>query len=185
MFASCFDRGPASGGKRRTRRGFVLLTAAAMVFLVLMPAIGLAIDAGMMYLVQSRLYAAVDAASLAGARALARGIDDNAQHSNAEATATIYFNANFPDRLLRDHQRTRHQRGGHRLDVHALGHQHGKRRSAVHLPARAGRESYDSAGFGKGDAARRQYHDRDGPVEIARRQRSVHTAEGGRGEVRG
>ena len=96
MFASCFDRGPAWGGKRRTRSGFVLLTAAAMVFLVLMPAIGLAIDAGMMYLVQSRLYAAVDAASLAGARALARGIDDNAQHSNAEATATIYFNANFP-----------------------------------------------------------------------------------------
>ncbi len=62
----------------------MLLTAAAMVFLVLLPAIGLAIDAGMMYLVQSRLYAAVDAASLAGARALARGIDDNAQHLNAE-----------------------------------------------------------------------------------------------------
>ena len=91
---SYFDPGLARGGKRR--RGFVLLTTAAMVFLVLMPAIGLAIDAGMMYLVQSRLYAAVDAASLAGARALARGIDDNAQHSNAETTATTYFNANFP-----------------------------------------------------------------------------------------
>ena len=76
--------------------GFVLLTTAAMVALVLLPAAGLAVDAGIMYLVQSRLSAACDAASLAGARALSRGSDDSAQRSNAEATANLYFDANFP-----------------------------------------------------------------------------------------
>jgi hypothetical protein len=57
------------GGKAAGAAGFVLLTTAAMVLLVLIPAIGLAVDVGMMYLVQSVLSAASDAASLAGARA--------------------------------------------------------------------------------------------------------------------
>ena len=83
------------GGGRR-RRGFVLLTTSAMVLLVLLPAIGLGIDAGMVYLVQGVLSAASDAASLAGARALARGTDDTAQRANAESTAGTYFQANFP-----------------------------------------------------------------------------------------
>lgn len=96
MFASCFEPGAARAGNRRRRRGFVLLTAAAMVLLILLPAIGMAIDVGVMYLVQLRLSAAADAASLAGARALARGIDDAAQRANAEATAETYFHANFP-----------------------------------------------------------------------------------------
>lgn len=100
MFASCFELGAAPSGHRRGRRGFVLVTAAAMVLLVLLPAIGMAIDAGIMYLVQLRLSAASDAASLAGARALARGIDDSAQRANAEATAVTYFHANFPSGYL-------------------------------------------------------------------------------------
>jgi Flp pilus assembly protein TadG len=94
MYASCIEPGVARRGCGR--RGFVLLTAAAMVFLVLLPAIGLTVDAGVLYLVQSRLSAASDAASLAGARALARGIDDAAQRTNAEATGDTYFYANFP-----------------------------------------------------------------------------------------
>jgi Mg-chelatase subunit ChlD len=96
MFVSCIEAGAAPWGTRRGRRGFVLLTAAALVILVMLPAIGLAIDMSVMYLVQLRLSAACDAASLAGARALARGIDDSAQRSNAEATAGNYFHANFP-----------------------------------------------------------------------------------------
>src|ERR1035437_3040232 len=96
MFASCSKATAAGAGNRRARRGFVLLTTSAMVLLVLIPAIGLAIDAGMMYLVRSVLSAASDAASLAGARALARGTDDSAQRANAEATAGTYFRANFP-----------------------------------------------------------------------------------------
>ena len=136
MFDSCFRRRAAWSGNRRRSRGFVLLTTAAMVALVLLPAVGLAVDAGIMYLVQSRLSAACDAASLAGARALSRGSDDSTQRSNAEATANLYFAANFPAGVFRLHQPPRHQRGGHRLDVHALDHQHRQRRPAFHLPPR-------------------------------------------------
>jgi Flp pilus assembly protein TadG len=96
MFASFFDGLVGHSGKRRARRGFVLLMTSAMVLLVLIPAIGLAVDAGMMYLVQSVLSAASDAAALAGARALARGTDDTAQRANAESTAATYFYSNFP-----------------------------------------------------------------------------------------
>jgi Mg-chelatase subunit ChlD len=94
MSVSSFDRGASFAGRRR--RGFVLLTAAAMVLLVLLPAIGLAVDVGLMYLVQSLLSASSDAGALAGARALSRGTDDSAQHANAEATANTFFHANFP-----------------------------------------------------------------------------------------
>jgi Mg-chelatase subunit ChlD len=96
MFASCFKADAARAPNPRARRGFVLVTAAGIVLLVLLPAIGLAIDVGMMYLVQLRLSAASDAAALAGARALSRGSDDAAQRANAEATANTYFHANFP-----------------------------------------------------------------------------------------
>src|ERR1035437_7013585 len=96
MFASCFRAGAAQARNRCARRGFVLVTAAGIVLLVLLPAIGLAIDVGMMYLVQLRLSAASDAAALAGARALSRGTDDATQRANAEATANTYFHANFP-----------------------------------------------------------------------------------------
>jgi len=67
-----------------------------MVLVVLLPAIGLAIDVGIIYLVQSVLSAACDAASLAGAQDLARGSDDGTQRANAQATAAAYFAANFP-----------------------------------------------------------------------------------------
>ena len=96
MFASCSDGAAGNGGKRRARRGFVLLTAGAMILLVLLPSIGLAVDVGLMYLVNSLLSAAADAASLAGARALARGTDDSTQRANAESTANTYFHSNFP-----------------------------------------------------------------------------------------
>ena len=96
MYAFCIEPGAARAGNRRGRRGFVLLVAAAMVFLVLLPAIGLSVDVAMMYLVQMRLSAASDAASLAGARALNRGSDDATQRANAEATADTYFYSNFP-----------------------------------------------------------------------------------------
>jgi Mg-chelatase subunit ChlD len=96
MSASCFEPAVGRTGKRRARQGFVLLAAAAIIIVVLLPAIGLAVDVGVMYLVQSRLSAACDAASLAGARALARGTDDSAQRASAESTADTYFHANFP-----------------------------------------------------------------------------------------
>jgi Mg-chelatase subunit ChlD len=71
-----------------------------MIVFVLLPAAGLAVDVGMLYLAQSMLSAAVDASVLAGARALSRGADDAAQRSNAEATANTYFRADFPPGYL-------------------------------------------------------------------------------------
>src|SRR4051812_6336747 len=84
------------GRGRRNQRGFVLIIGTLMLVFILIPTVGLAIDVGLVYLVQTRLSAAVDAAALAGARALSRGSDDPSQRANAQTTANTYFNVNFP-----------------------------------------------------------------------------------------
>ena len=84
----------------RPRRGYVLVFGALLMITILIPAVGLAIDVGLMYLAQSVLSAAVDAAAVAGARALSRGSDDATQRANAESTANTYFLANFPPGYL-------------------------------------------------------------------------------------
>ena len=92
--SGCYsDRGRRAGARQK---GYVLIFGALMLFFILVPAAGLAIDVGMMYLVKSLLSAASDGAALAGARALSRGSDDAQQRANAEATANAYLNANFP-----------------------------------------------------------------------------------------
>src|SRR5687768_626358 len=83
-------------GRRERRRGYILVFGALMMVTILVPMIGLAIDVGMMYQAQTLLSAASDAAVLAGARALSRGVDDAAQNANAEAAAETCFRANFP-----------------------------------------------------------------------------------------
>ncbi|HTP36055.1 MAG TPA: VWA domain-containing protein [Candidatus Acidoferrales bacterium] len=93
MSAWCSDR-------RKTRRGYILLFSALTTIMILVPAAGLAIDLGLMYLVQTLLSASTDAAVLAGARALSRGSDDATQHANAQATANAFFQANFPNGYL-------------------------------------------------------------------------------------
>lgn len=95
MSGSCFRSQAARG-----RRGSVLVYGALLTAIVVVPFMGLAIDVGLMYLVQSRLSAAADAATIAGASALARGSDDTAQRANAVSTANAYFNANFPSGYL-------------------------------------------------------------------------------------
>jgi Mg-chelatase subunit ChlD len=65
-----------------------------------MPFVGLAIDVGLMFLAQSRLSAAADASTIAGAGALSRGSDDTTQRANAVSTANAYFYANFPSGYL-------------------------------------------------------------------------------------
>src|ERR1700722_10470235 len=77
------------------RRGFVLPTA-AVFFIVAMPIVGLVVDVGIDYIVQTKLQLAIDAAALAGARSLSRGNDDGTQQTNAENTARAYLTANFP-----------------------------------------------------------------------------------------
>lgn len=81
------------------RRGFVLPTA-AVFFIISMPVVGLVIDLGLDYMIQTKLQMAIDAAALAGARSLSRGNDDGTQQTNAMATARAYLTANFPQGYL-------------------------------------------------------------------------------------
>jgi Flp pilus assembly protein TadG len=67
-----------------------------MVAVVLLPLVGLAIDGSILYLVQAKLSAAVDAATLAAARSLSEGLDISSQTASATATAQSFFSANFP-----------------------------------------------------------------------------------------
>ena len=53
----------------RKRRGFILLTHALMMFFTI-AMIGLAVDAGTMYVIKGRLSSAVDAAALAAGRSV-------------------------------------------------------------------------------------------------------------------
>ena len=88
---------PVSRDSRR--KGIALLVSAAMS-IVALPMVGLSIDVGIMYVVKTKLSAATDAAAIAGARTLNRGVDFNAQKDNAITTANNYFRANFPDGYL-------------------------------------------------------------------------------------
>jgi Flp pilus assembly protein TadG len=80
---------------RRNQRGAALL-ATGLALIVIVPAIGLGIDAATLYAVRLRLSQGVDAAVLAGARSLSSGASVNSQQANATAMATKYFYANFP-----------------------------------------------------------------------------------------
>jgi len=78
-----------------SQRGQILVLV-AFSLLVLMGLVGLAIDSGLAYGVKAKLASAVDAASIAGARALAEGVDDNARITAARSAAKDYYAANFP-----------------------------------------------------------------------------------------
>ncbi|HTB15937.1 MAG TPA: vWA domain-containing protein [Bryobacteraceae bacterium] len=85
--------------KDRKRRGFILLTHALMVFFTI-AMIGLAVDAGTMYVIKGRLSSAVDAAALAAGRSVNLANTVPAASAAATATATQFFNANFPNGYL-------------------------------------------------------------------------------------
>ncbi len=82
--------------KRNGERGFVMLIWTCMMLFVIIPAVGLAIDAGVMYVIKSKLQTAVDGAALGAARSLSRGQDIPSQQASATDTAKRYFHANFP-----------------------------------------------------------------------------------------
>src|SRR5579864_7316879 len=81
--------------KRKNQRGMAVIMT-AMTMLVTIPLVGLAVDVGVLYMIRGKLQQAVDAAALAGARALAQGANTAAQTANAQAEATKFFNANIP-----------------------------------------------------------------------------------------
>jgi len=80
---------------KKNQRGFAVIMT-ALTMLVCIPLVGLAIDVGVLYMIKGKIQQAVDAAALAGARALANGANSAAQTSSAQAEATKFFNANFP-----------------------------------------------------------------------------------------
>jgi Flp pilus assembly protein TadG len=75
---------------------FVYTVAMGMIVLVL----GLAIDAGVLYMTRNRMQAASDAAALAAARSLNISQTQSGQESDAQLAATSFFTANFPNSTL-------------------------------------------------------------------------------------
>jgi Flp pilus assembly protein TadG len=81
--------------KKRGERGITLMMGAmSMVFII--PIIGLSIDVGFVYVIKTKLQAAVDGAALAAARALVLGSDTASQAVSAQNNAVTWFYANFP-----------------------------------------------------------------------------------------
>ena len=89
---------PTSLNTARERGMAVMLTALLLVFTI--PAVGLAIDAGVLYLVRSKLSSACDAAALATARNLNLGQTIDEQMAAAQTRGIAFFDANFPTGYL-------------------------------------------------------------------------------------
>jgi hypothetical protein len=81
--------------QKEGERGMVMIMTALIMFFLLIPIVGLAIDSGVAFAVRVRLQTAVDGAALAAARSLSRGIALSAQRASAENTATRVYNANM------------------------------------------------------------------------------------------
>ncbi len=77
------------------RKGIVLpLTGVFLILLI--PVVGLAIDASVLYVLKARLSSASDAAAIAAARSLNVGLTIADQEVAARTRAQAFFNANFP-----------------------------------------------------------------------------------------
>lgn len=77
-----------------------LLVLVAISLVILVGIAGLAIDAGRGFGVKAKLNAAVDAAAIAGARALAQGATPDARIATAKQAVRAFYTANFPDKFL-------------------------------------------------------------------------------------
>jgi Flp pilus assembly protein TadG len=82
------------------RQSAQVLPMTALLLVLLVAAVGMALDSGRAYLVRARLAAAVDAAGLAAARAVTRGEDADSRNASAVAAARRAFRANYPDGYL-------------------------------------------------------------------------------------
>lgn len=80
---------------RRAERGVAILVTAALLG-ILVPVVGLAIDAVVLYALKAKLSTAADAASIAAARSLNVGLTLAEQEESARQRAVDFFRANFP-----------------------------------------------------------------------------------------
>src|SRR5436305_4559308 len=81
--------------KHKNERGVALIFGTAAMVLII-PAVGLAVDVGYIYAVKAKLQAAVDGAALAAARALSLGQSTASQAASAKQNAVNWFYANLP-----------------------------------------------------------------------------------------
>ncbi|MGA3095471.1 MAG: VWA domain-containing protein, partial [Bryobacteraceae bacterium] len=89
---------PASGPPNRRRKrqgGSVLITFTIVMAFLMIPLVGLAIDATMLYGIKVKLQTAVDGAALAAAESLSAGLTLSAQESAATLAADQFIRANI------------------------------------------------------------------------------------------
>jgi Flp pilus assembly protein TadG len=84
----------------RYKQGGSITIMTVIALVVLIAAVGFALDTGLAYMVRARLNAATDSASLAAARAVTLGTDQPTQTAYAQAAARRFFNANYPSGYL-------------------------------------------------------------------------------------
>jgi hypothetical protein len=85
---------------RQGERGFILILYALMMLFIIMPIVGLAIDAGILYMIKGKLQMAVDGAALGAARNLSANVSIGSQESTAGAAGIANFHANFPNNWM-------------------------------------------------------------------------------------
>jgi Flp pilus assembly protein TadG len=85
---------------RHRERGFILILYALMMLFIIMPIVGLAIDAGILYMIKGKLQLAVDGAALGAARNLSANVSIDSQESTAGAAGIANFHANFPNNWM-------------------------------------------------------------------------------------
>jgi Flp pilus assembly protein TadG len=81
--------------KRRRESGNIMVMFTLMLPFVLVPLVGLGIDATMLYSVKAKLQAAVDGGAIAAAQSLNSGVNFAAQQATAQKTADQFIRANF------------------------------------------------------------------------------------------
>lgn len=89
---------PHSQMSRREKGIAIILTG--VLLLLIIPVVGLAVDAGALYVIKAKMVMATDAAALAAARSLNVGLSLAAQEATARARALTVYAANFPNNSL-------------------------------------------------------------------------------------
>ena len=80
---------------KRRRKGVIMILFTMMFLFVILPAVGLAIDSGVLFVTKDKMQTAVDGASLSAARSLSRGVDFASQQAAAATTAAKFFRMNM------------------------------------------------------------------------------------------
>jgi Flp pilus assembly protein TadG len=86
--------------EKRKRKGVVMLLFTMMMLFIILPAVGLAVDAGVMFAIKAKMQSAADGAALSAARSLSRGYTFSSQQTAAAATALKFYRINIENGFL-------------------------------------------------------------------------------------